>query len=152
MRDPDSRMNLANFMRAQLYSSMASLCISMDLLKKENVRIDRLTGHGGLFKTEAVGQRFMAAALNLPISVIDTAGEGGAWGMALLADYMLRKSEGESLEDYLTNKVFSGRKVIEYYPDPKDVEGFSRYLDLFRKGLELERAAGKYVSYDQAVV
>jgi len=152
VRDPDSRMNLANFMRAQLYSSMASLCISMDLLKKENVRIDRLTGHGGLFKTEAVGQRFMAAALNLPISVIDTAGEGGAWGMALLADYMLRKSEGESLEDYLTNKVFSGRKVIEYYPDPKDVEGFSRYLDLFRKGLELERAAGKYVSYDQAVV
>lgn len=145
VRGSNSRMSLANFMRAHLYSSIASLRISMDLLKGENVKIDRMTGHGGLFKTEWVGQRFMSAALNLPISVIDTAGEGGAWGMALLADYMFRRQKDETLEDYLDKKVFSKRKLIECFPDQRVVEGFDLYLERFRRGLEIERIAGECV-------
>jgi len=145
VRTPTSSMSLPNLMRMHLYSAIATLRISMDLLKGEDVRIDRLIGHGGYFKTELVGQRFLAAALNMPISVMETAGEGGAWGMALLADYMLRRQHGEALEDYLDKRVFSGRKIVEYVPDPAEAEGFERYLDRFRKGLVLERAAGECI-------
>jgi sugar (pentulose or hexulose) kinase len=127
VRDSNSNLSLANFMRTQIYSAIVSLRISIDLIKDENIAIDRLTGHGGLFKTEGVGQRFMAAALDLPISVMDTAGDGGAWGMALLASYMLYKQDGETLDDYLNKRVFDGMKRIEMKPDSADVAGFNAY-------------------------
>jgi sugar (pentulose or hexulose) kinase len=145
VRDPNSTLSLANFMRTQIYSAIVSLRVSMDLLKDENIRIDRLTGHGGLFKTEGVGQRFMAAALNQPISVMDTAEEGGAWGMALLASYMLNKQESETLDEFLNNKVFDGMGRAEVKPDPVEVSGFNIYRERILKGLELERCAGKCI-------
>ena len=108
VRRPDSRFTLANFFRATLYSTMATLKIGMDILAREHVAIDSLTGHGGLFKTPEVGQRFLAAACNASVTCMKTAGEGGPYGMALLAAYMLRRQDGETLEDYLAKRVFSG--------------------------------------------
>ena len=110
VRRPDSKFNLANFFRAQLYSTMSTLKIGMDILAEEKVAIDSLTGHGGLFKTPVVGQKYMAAACNAPVTCMETAGEGGPYGMALLAAYMLRKNEGETLEQYLNDRVFAGAK------------------------------------------
>ena len=114
VRSPESKFNLANFMRVNLYTSLGALKTGMDiLLKKENVKLDRMMGHGGLFKTKGVGQRILAGAINTPVYVMETAGEGGAWGIALLADYMVRKEDGESLADYLNNKVFRDAKGSE---------------------------------------
>ena len=111
MRTPDSRFNLANFMRVHLYTSLGALKTGMDiLLKKEHVKVDSILGHGGLFKTKGVGQRILAGAMNAPVSVMETAGEGGAWGIALLASYMRCRGEGETLDAYLANKVFAGDK------------------------------------------
>ena len=107
VRRPDSRFTLANFFRAQLYSTMSTLKLGMDILAQENVAIDSLTGHGGLFKTPVVGQKYMAAACNAPVTCMTTAGEGGPYGMALLTAYMANKAEGESLEDYLNAHVFN---------------------------------------------
>lgn len=142
VRAQDCRFNLANFMRTHLYTALAALKVGMDILtKEEHVQIDRMFGHGGLYKTAEVGQKITAAALNTPISVMETAGEGGAWGMALLAGYMKNRTESESLEDYLENRVFADQKGTEILPDPKDVEGFDRFLKAYVEALPVERAA-----------
>ncbi len=141
VRKPDSNFNLANFMRAQLFSCMATLKIGMDILDKENVVLDKLLGHGGLFKTKGVGQRLMAGALNVPVAVMETAGEGGPWGMALLAAYMVNKEDGETLEAYLQNKVFKEVEVITAEPDPKDKEGFDAFLKNYTSCLSVQQAA-----------
>jgi sugar (pentulose or hexulose) kinase len=111
------------------------------LIKKEAVEVDEILGHGGFFKTKDVGQKIMAAAVNVPVSVMETAGEGGAWGIAVLSSYMVKKGEGESLEDYLNNKVFLGKKGKSISPDPKDVAGFNEFIKRYTKGLAIEKAA-----------
>lgn len=142
VRTPENKFNLANFMRANLFTSLGALKIGLDiLLKDEGVKVDRILGHGGLFKTKGVGQKILAAAMNAPVSVMETAGEGGAWGMAVLASYRKNRAEGESLDDYLNNKVFAGMEAIEETPDAKDVEGFDRFIERYRAGLAIERAA-----------
>lgn len=142
MRKPESQLTLANLMRSQIYASVATLQIGMELLtQREHVRIDRLTGHGGLFKTPEVGQKFLAAAVNTPISVMETAGEGGAWGMALLAAYMQEKQPGEALADYLEKHIFQDIHITEAKPEPDDVAGFGRYATAFRHVLDMERTA-----------
>ena len=141
VRRPDSKFTLANFFRATLYSTMSTLKIGMDILAKENVAIDSLTGHGGLFKTPLVGQKYMAAACNAPVTCMQTAGEGGPYGMALLAAYRARKAEGETLEDYLNTQVFANTQGTTVAPDRADVEGFNSYLAQYRKLLDVERTA-----------
>ena len=136
------KFNLANFMRSQVYASIAVLKVGNDILfEKEGVKVDRITGHGGLFKSGNSGQKALAAALNSPISVMETAGEGGAWGIALLASYMANRSEGETLAQYLDNKVFAGNTGKEVAPDPAEVEGFNRYIESYKAGLKIESAA-----------
>ncbi|MFD0671260.1 xylulokinase [Cohnella sp. GCM10027633] len=147
VRSPDSNFNLPNFMRVHLFTALGALKIGMDiLLKQENVRLDEILGHGGLFKTEGVGQRIMAAALNVPVSVMDTAGEGGAWGIALLASYMINKQDGATLDEYLNANVFAGKAGSKIAPDAKDVEGFERFMERYVKGLAIERAAVQSLS------
>lgn len=142
VRTPESRFNLANFMRAHLFSSVGALKIGLDILfDHEQVKIDQILGHGGFFKTKAVGQKIMAAALNVPVSVMETAGEGGAWGIALLAAYMLHKGENEPLEAYLTSKVFAGEQGATIAPDPDDVAGFAAFMERYKKGLVIEKTA-----------
>ena len=142
VRSPESRFNLANFMRVHLFTSLGALKTGMDiLLKEEHVKLDRLTGHGGLFKTKGVGQRILAAAVNTPVCVMETAGEGGAWGIALLADYMVRKEDGESLNDYLADKVFADTEGTVMNPETEDVEGYEKFMEKYKKGLAVERAA-----------
>lgn len=142
VRTPDSRFTLANFMRVHLFSSLGALKIGLDILfEREHVALDQVLGHGGFFKTPEVGQKIMAAAVNVPVSVMETAGEGGAWGIALLAAYMLRKEESEPLESYLSDKVFAGAASVTLAPDPKDVEGFVTFMERYKKGLVIERTA-----------
>lgn len=138
---PGSVFNLANFMRTLMYSSVATLRIGMDILNQEDIRINNLRGHGGFFKTKGVGQRVMAAALNVPVSVLDTAGEGGAWGIALLASYMKNRQKDETLTGYLDGKVFAQDDSSVLEPDEKDVKGFNVFLERYKRGLEIERAA-----------
>jgi len=141
-RTPESRFNLPNFMRVHLFSSLGALKIGMDILfELEKVKLDQLLGHGGFFKTEAVGQKIMAAAMNVPVSVMETASEGGAWGIALLASFMLNKTENESLEAYLSEKVFAGENATTIAPDQTDVDGFSVFMERYKKGLVIERTA-----------
>ena len=141
-RLPDAKLSLPNFARATLYSTMATLKIGMDILfEKEDVKLDSLMGHGGLFKTERVGQQLMAGAMNTPVTVMATAGEGGAWGMALLAAYTIEKEDGEKLEDYLASKVFGGNDGITVAPVKEDVDGFNAYMARYKKGIAIERAA-----------
>ena len=142
VRTPESKFTLANFMRTHLFSSLGALKIGMDILfEQEQVKLEQLLGHGGFFKTKEVGQRMMAAAMNVPVSVMETAGEGGAWGIALLASYMLNKAKKESLEDYLSNKVFANENSVTIAPDIKDVAGFAAFMERYKKGLGIERAA-----------
>ena len=142
VRSPESKFNLANFMRVHLYTSLGALKTGMDiLLKKEDVRLDRMMGHGGLFKTRGVGQRILAGAIDTPVYVMETAGEGGAWGIALLADYLVRKEENESLTDYLNNKVFHDAEGTGMDPVAEDVEGYEKFMERYTKGLAIERAA-----------
>lgn len=142
VRTPESKFNLANFMRVHLYTSLGALKTGMDiLLKQEHVQIDEMLGHGGLFKTKGVGQSILAAAIDTPVSVMETAGEGGAWGIALLASYMVNKTEGEELADYLIEKVFGGDAGSKMEPDAKDVEGFETFIKRYAEGLAIERAA-----------
>ena len=143
LRRADSRFTLANFLRAQLYSTMATLKIGMDILADEGVAIDSLTGHGGLFKTPVVGQRYMAAACNAPITCLATAGEGGPYGMALLAAFLMQKDAGETLEHYLTNRVFADAASDTRLPDPEDAAGFRRFMEWYVSGLAVEEAAVK---------
>lgn len=142
VRTPKSKFNLANFMRVNLYSALATLKIGMDiLLKEEGVQVDKLLGHGGLFKTKGVGQQILADAMNTPISVMETAGEGGAWGIAVLASYMIQKAEGETLGAYLNSKVFAGQEGSELAPNAEGVKGFDEFIKIYKAGLPIERAA-----------
>ena len=142
IRTPNSKFNLANFMRTHLYAALGALKIGMDILvKEEHIQIDKILGHGGLFKTPGVGQRIMAAAMQAPVSVMETAGEGGAWGIALLAAYEVGKAEGETLEDYLDNKVFAGNEGSKMEPGPEDVDGFEKFIEQFKQGLSIEQEA-----------
>jgi sugar (pentulose or hexulose) kinase len=142
VRTPESRFSLSNFMRVHLFSALGTLKIGMDILfEEEQVKLDKVLGHGGFFKTEEVGQKIMAAAMNVPVSVMETAGEGGAWGIALLASYMLRKEENESLEAYLSNKVFAGDNSTTIAPDQGDVDGFTAFMERYKEGIAIERAA-----------
>jgi sugar (pentulose or hexulose) kinase len=142
VRTPESRFTLSNFMRVHLFSALGALKIGLDLLfEQEQVKIDQIFGHGGFFKTKEVGQRIMAAAMNVPVSVMETAGEGGAWGIALLASYMLHKAMNEPLEAYLSNKVFVGENGTTIAPDQRDVDGFTAFMERYKKGLVIERAA-----------
>ena len=141
VRKPTATFNLSNFMRSHLYASLASLKIGCDiLLKEEAVKVDKLYGHGGLFKTKGVGQRILAAAMNAPVALMETAGEGGPWGMAILASYMVNK-EDKSLEDYLGNRVFSGESGTVMNPDQEDVKGFDRYIENYKACLKAEAEA-----------
>lgn len=142
VRLPDSKMSIPNFMRAQLNGAIATLVIGMQMLRdEEQVESDMLLGHGGFFKTAGVGQQLLANALNVPISAMETAGEGGPWGMALLAAYMVRKENGETMEDYLKNKVFADAKSVTVAPDPAGVAGFQAYLERYKAALAAEKAA-----------
>ena len=142
IREQNAEMNLANFMRDKLYSSLATLKIGCDImLKDEKVGVDSITGHGGLFKTKGVAQSILASALNAPVSVMETAGEGGAWGMAILASYVVDKAEGETLDKYLSDKVFAGMSAETISPDAEDVKGFDEYIDAYKKALAVEKAA-----------
>lgn len=142
VRSATDRFSLANFMRANLYASVAVLKIGNDILfNEEHVKVDRITGHGGLFKTPGVGQRVLAAALNSPISVMETAGEGGAWGIALLAAFVVNNRKGQSLPEWLDESVFLGDAGVEIKPTRADVEGFNTYIERYMRGLEVEKAA-----------
>jgi sugar (pentulose or hexulose) kinase len=142
VRTPESRFSLSNFMRTHLFSALGTLKIGLDILfEQEQVKIDRVLGHGGFFKTEGVGQKMMAAAVNVPVSVMETAGEGGAWGIALLASYLLHRKEKEPLETYLSNKVFAADNSTTIAPDQRDVQGFATFMERYKKGLSIERTA-----------
>lgn len=140
LRAPQSELSVSNFFRAQIYSALATLKIGMDILENEGVEIDCINGHGGLFKTPVAGQKLLAGALNTPVAVTETAGEGGAWGIALLAKYAA-DTKGETLEDYLDKYVFSGSKSTVISPDETDVNGFADYMKKYKKCLAAEIAA-----------
>ena len=142
VRSAGDKFNLANFMRAHLYASVGVLKIGNDILfKEEQIKVDRITGHGGLFKTKGVGQRVLAAAINSPISVMETAGEGGAWGIALLAGYMVSNPNRLSLADYLETVVFAGNTGVSIAPTTEDVAGFERYIENYKRCLPVEQCA-----------
>ena len=140
LRSENSNFNLANFMRTHIYSAVATLKIGMEILEEENVDIDKLMGHGGLFKTKYVGQKLMAGAMKTPVSVLSTAGEGGAWGIAVLASYA-KNNFGLPLEEFLDKKVFSKYEISTVEPDINDVNGFEKYITLYKKSLAVEKSA-----------
>ena len=141
-RTPDAKFNLANFMRVNLFTSLGALKVGLDILmKEEHVQVDQILGHGGLFKTKGVGQKILADAINTPVVVMETAGEGGPWGMAILAEYMVKREEGEKLEDYLKNKVFGSDAGSRIDPDPEGVAGYEAFMETYKKGLDVERRA-----------
>jgi sugar (pentulose or hexulose) kinase len=144
VRTPDSRLTLANFMRAQLYGVFGSLALGMKVLEGEGVALDRMFAHGGIFRTAGVAQRFLAGALAAPVAVGETASEGGAWGIAVLAAYLAKGSE-KDLGDYLAEHVFAGALVDTVDPDPADVAGFASYLDRYRAGLAIEASAVQHL-------
>ena len=146
LRTPDASFTLANFMRTHLLSALATLKIGLDILTRtEQVSIDRLYGHGGFFKTPGVGQRLLSAAVGAPVSVMETAGEGGPYGMALLAAYMLWKEEGETLPDYLDGRVFASASSVTLAADEAEIAGFNAFLARYRAALPIERAAAELI-------
>ena len=145
VRTANDKFNLANFMRAHLYASVGVLKIGNDILfNEEKIKVDRITGHGGLFRTKGVGQRALAAAINSPISVMETAGEGGAWGIALLGSYLVNNDKKQSLADFLDEKVFAGNAGVEVSPTAENVAGFNAYIEKYKACLPVEEAAVKY--------
>lgn len=145
VRSVNDRFNLANFMRANIHAAVAVLKIGNDILfNEEKIKVDRITGHGGLFKTKGVGQRILAAALNSPISVMETAGEGGAWGMALLAGYLVNNTDERSLADYLEMNVFNGNTGVSIDPIEEEVAGFNSYIENYNRCLGIEKAAVEF--------
>ena len=141
VRTQDASFTLANFMRGQLFTALGALRTGMDILfNQENVKIDRLTGHGGFFKTQEAGLTAMASAMHTPISLMETAGEGGPWGMAVLASYLVN-GKGKSLSDYLEQNVFATAKTKTFEASKEDQEGFNRFFANYTKGLDIERAA-----------
>ncbi|MCI2050168.1 MAG: FGGY-family carbohydrate kinase, partial [Lachnospiraceae bacterium] len=142
VRKPDSAFTLANFMRVHLFTALGALKIGNDILsRQEHVRVDRLMAHGGLFKTRGVGQNILAAAMNAPVTCMTTAGEGGAWGIALLASFLTDRNGDESLGEWLDRAVFAGAAGETVDPDPRDVEGFDAFIERYRRGLPAEYAA-----------
>ena len=142
VRMPESKLSFENFARSLVFGAMTTLRVGMEILTvQEKVQVKTILGHGGFFKTKNAGQQLMAAALNTPISVMETAGEGGPWGMALLASYRVNKENSESLEDYLNRCVFASAESLTLSPEAKDVAGFDAYLKLFRQGLSVQRTA-----------
>ena len=142
VRDAESKFTLANTMRMHLYSALAALKSGMDLmLKEEGVQVDQLFGHGGYFKTKGVGQRIAAAAMNAPVSVMETAGEGGAWGIAVLAAFLAKKKDDQSLSEFLNEEIFAGNKGVKMDPMAEDVEGFEKFMEKYMKNLPAEKAA-----------
>lgn len=145
VRTPNSNFNLANLMRVNLYTAFGALYIGMQTLIKENVKIDKILGHGGIFKTEGVAQQILASAINTPVSVLETAGEGGAWGIALLADYLAYAKDGATLEKYLDQTVFTGAQGKELKPNPDEVKAFEIFAKRYQEGLPIEKAAIEYL-------
>ena len=143
IRQPDAKMNLANFMRVQIYASMETLKYGMDIFNREHVQIDKVYGHGGLFKTEGVAQRILASAIHAPVTVMQTAGEGGAWGIALLAAFMKLRDGNQPLEEYLNRNVFSGMPQRTLAPLPEDEEGFDQYMEHFAACIPAQKAASR---------
>lgn len=142
VRSANDKFNLANFMRAHLYASVGVLKIGNDILfNEEKIKVDRITGHGGLFRTKGVGQRVLAAAINSPISVMETAGEGGAWGIALLAAFLIDRNPDEKLEDYLETRIFKGLSGETMMPYEQDIEGFNVFMERYKAGLTIEKCA-----------
>lgn len=142
VRTPHANFNLANFMRTHLYAALGAIKIGMDILvKEEQVKIDRLLGHGGLFKTKGVAQSLMASAINVPVSVMETAGEGGPWGQAVLASYLVNKSAGETLPEFLQNRVFKDAQGSTLEPIPADTAGYEVFIERYKAGLAAEKAA-----------
>lgn len=141
IRQPGQELKLGDFMRTHLMTALAALKVGMDILRDEGVQVDAIYGHGGYFKTPEVGQRLLAAAINAPVTVLETAGEGGAWGMALLAGYLIWRGEGENLEHYLDQRVFADMAGVTVAPDPGEVAGFEQYAQRFAAGMPAERAA-----------
>ena len=141
IREPDSKFSLANFMRVQLFTAFGGIKIGMNILEKEDVAIDKILGHGGFFKTPVIGQSVLAAVMNAPVSVMETAGEGGAWGVAVLAAFSANKEEDETLPDYLDKKIFATQKMTTLEPDEKIVDSFNKFMENYKKGLSVERAA-----------
>ena len=141
-RTPENKFSFANFARVNLYSALATLKIGLDIMTKdEGVKIDKMFGHGGLYKTPVVGQKLSAAAIGAPVSIMATAGEGGPWGMALLAAYMIKKTGLETLEDFLLNNVFAGNEGSCIDPDAAEVDGFNKFIKTYKSGFAIERAA-----------
>lgn len=144
MHQPDAKMTLGNFMRTHLLSALATLKIGLDILtQEEKIRIDKLYGHGGFFRQPEAGQRMLSAAAGTPVSVMQTAGSGGPYGMALLAAYKLNREDGETLEDYLENKVFASAESVTLMADQADIDGFNAFLETYRKAFPVELAAIK---------
>lgn len=143
---PDSRFTLPNFMRTHLFTALTTLRIGMDILASENVRIDRLSGHGGFFKTPGVGQLFLASALRVPVSILHNAGEGGAWGMALLAAFLVNRRDENTLSAFLDQYIFPSMSDSILEPDPSCTAGFERYLEQFLHGFPIERTAADTLS------
>ena len=146
LRQPDAKITLPNFMRTHLLSALATLKIGLDLLTdKENIRIDKLYGHGGFFKTAEAGQRMLSAAVGAPVSVMQTANNGGPYGMALLAAYCLNKKDGQTLEDYLEDEVFAGVQSVNLMADDSDIAGFDRFLERYKTAFPVEKAAIEFL-------
>ncbi len=146
VRSTNSTFNLANFMRVNLFTALGALKTGLDILmKQESVKVDEILGHGGFFKTREAGQNIMAAVVNVPVTVMETAGEGGAWGIALLASYLVNSEKYNSLKDFLKEKVFTGQKTFTVVPDALDVNGFNEFMKRYNKGLAIERAAVEHL-------
>lgn len=149
LRSAGSRFNLANFMKVHLYTSLGAVKMGLDILmKKEKVEVKKVTGHGGFFKTKGVGQRYLAAAVEAPVTVMDTASEGGAWGIALLAAYLIDRKENEKLEDYLEKRIFSELSGETLKPSEEDIRGFEKFMDHYRDGLEIEKKAIEIMNWN----
>ena len=143
VRTPEAQLTFQNFARSLVAGAITSLKLGMTILEKEQVKIDALLGHGGYFKTPGTAQNLLAAALKAPVSVMETAGEGGPWGMALLAAYRVNKKDGQTLEDYLSERVFAASKTVTVQPEEADVRGLDAYAARFKQALAAERAAGQ---------
>lgn len=142
VRSSNCNFNLSNFIRVHLFTALGAVRTGLNILfDKENVQVDEIKGHGGFFKAKEVGTRIMAAATHTPISVLETAGEGGAWGIALLAFYMINRADGETLAAFLEKRVFAGKSGEVVQPVQSDVDGFNVFFERYHRGLAIERAA-----------